>query len=176
MIYYAGIGSRETPDLILRTMTELAKRLANKGYTLRSGGAPGADAAFEQGCDEVLGSKEIYLPWKDCFNNKSKLYWSAYEEEARVIASETHPAWKTLGENVRKLHTRNVYQVLGEDLRTPSDFVLCWTINGELKGGTAQALRIAIKHRIPIYNLGSTDGLDKFKQFYRLNAVFVNVK
>jgi hypothetical protein len=29
---------------------------------LRSGGAGGADSAFETGCDQQCGVKEIYLP------------------------------------------------------------------------------------------------------------------
>lgn len=44
---YAGIGSRETPLSMLKTMTKVADMLAKKGYTLNSGGAIGADVAFE---------------------------------------------------------------------------------------------------------------------------------
>lgn len=60
--YYAGIGSRESPPGILALMVEVGKFLAQKGYVLRSGGADRADKAFEQGCDQVQGQKEIYLP------------------------------------------------------------------------------------------------------------------
>ena len=49
---YAGIGSRKTPNSILEEMTTLAKLLSNMGYTLNSGGAVGADTAFEQGADK----------------------------------------------------------------------------------------------------------------------------
>ena len=38
---------------------------------------------------------------------------------------------------------------------TPVSFVVCWTEGGLLKGGTAQALRIATALNIPIINLGS---------------------
>ena len=44
---YAGIGSRETPKEILKEMTKIGQELESKGYTLRSGGAIGADKAFE---------------------------------------------------------------------------------------------------------------------------------
>lgn len=57
-MYYAGVGSRETPQDILNTMYKIGKYLASKGYTLRSGGAIGADTAFENGCDSVKGEKE----------------------------------------------------------------------------------------------------------------------
>jgi len=45
--YYAGIGSREAPSEILLAMTEIADRLEQKGYILRSGHAKGSDMAFE---------------------------------------------------------------------------------------------------------------------------------
>ena len=49
---YAGIGSRTTPKVILDLMTSFAKIYAGKGYTLYSGGADGADTAFEYGVDQ----------------------------------------------------------------------------------------------------------------------------
>ena len=51
IMYYAGIGSRETPGLMLGAFARIGEFLAKKGYTLRSGGADGADTAFEVGCD-----------------------------------------------------------------------------------------------------------------------------
>ena len=59
---YTGIGSRKTPIEIINKMIKLGQILGKHGYILRSGGANGADKAFEQGCDNVLGKKEIYLP------------------------------------------------------------------------------------------------------------------
>ncbi len=56
-LLYAGVGSRLTPMPILGLMRKLGFRLAELGYTLRSGAADGADAAFEAGCDEAGGSK-----------------------------------------------------------------------------------------------------------------------
>ena len=44
---YAGVGSRETPPEILAEMTKIAQELAAKKYSLQSGGAIGADMAFE---------------------------------------------------------------------------------------------------------------------------------
>ncbi len=54
---------------------------------------------------------------------------------------------------------RNCYQVLGEDLSTPVDFVVCWTPDGaesetsRKTGGTGQAIRIAADLGIRVYNL-----------------------
>ncbi|NYZ25158.1 hypothetical protein HND93_36125, partial [Azospirillum sp. ROY-1-1-2] len=63
MMHYAGIGSRETPPAVLEVMAAVGERLAQLGWVLRSGGAVGADQAFERGCDRVGGRKEIFLPW-----------------------------------------------------------------------------------------------------------------
>ena len=71
MKYYAGIGSRETPKEIQDWFKIVAKYLEKNGYTLRSGGAKGADQAFERGVSED-DMKEIYLPWRGFENNKSK--------------------------------------------------------------------------------------------------------
>ena len=49
MKYYAGVGSRETPPDVLKTMLKIGRYLAVKGYTLRSGGAKGADTALRMG-------------------------------------------------------------------------------------------------------------------------------
>ena len=47
--YYAGVGGRETPAHVLNLMTRIAQGLAKVGGILRSGGARGADTAFEAG-------------------------------------------------------------------------------------------------------------------------------
>jgi hypothetical protein len=152
-MYYAGIGSRETPQEILSKMEEIAVLLANKHYTLRSGGADGADSAFEKGCDSVNGNKEIYIPWKNFNKNKSELYLQS--PEAFLIAQQFHPAWHTLSDGVRRIMARNTLQVLGQDLKkeTYSEFVVCYTWNGLESGGTGQAMRIAKAYGIQIYNL-----------------------
>ena len=63
---YTGVGSREAPTAKLSFITQLAEQ----GWILRSGGPPGSDSAFETGCHDAHGLKEIYLPWKG-FNGYS---------------------------------------------------------------------------------------------------------
>jgi predicted Rossmann fold nucleotide-binding protein DprA/Smf involved in DNA uptake len=58
-MYYAGVGSRETPAHVCKQMTELAKRLESFGLTLRSGGAKGADKAFEAGAPTTSESYRV---------------------------------------------------------------------------------------------------------------------
>lgn len=147
--FYTGVGSRQTPEKILSHMTSMAKTLSDKGYILRSGGADGADTAFENGAF----SKEIYLPWKGFNNNTSQLYDVC--EEAIKLAKDLHPKGNSLRESVLRLHARNCYQVLGKDLNTPSEFLICWTVGGEAIGGTATAIRLAERWGIPVINLGN---------------------
>jgi hypothetical protein len=63
MAAYAGIGSRRTPPEILSLMRQTAAALAARGYTLRTGGAGGADQAFLEGAGGPLGQVELFLPW-----------------------------------------------------------------------------------------------------------------
>jgi hypothetical protein len=136
MKYYSGLGSRQTPQIILDIMTNIAKTLSLKDYTLRSGGADGADKAFELGAT----GKVIYRP-KDA------------TPECIKMAMEIHPAPNACDDYVKKLHGRNVKIILGDDLNTPSDFVVAWTKNGGPVGGTGLGIRLATKRNIPVYNL-----------------------
>lgn len=149
--YYAGIGSRETPEDILALMSNIAAKLENEKYILRSGGADGADSAFEKGVGNPK-NKEIYLPWKGFEGSTSLLYTIC--DKAYQIAEIYHPNWKSLSEGSKKLHARNAYQVLGKSLDKPVSFVICWTPHGEGGGGTGQAIRIAKAYDIPIFDLG----------------------
>lgn len=150
---YTGIGSRDTPEPIKDAMRSVGRFMATWGHTLRSGAARGADSAFEDGCDSVQGEKEIYLPFRGFSRSTSELYGTC--KEARMLAKEFHPNWAVLGDSARDFMGRNCYQVLGPSLRTPTDFIICWTPGGKVVGGTGQALRMAEHYRIPVFNLGS---------------------
>lgn len=162
MIYYTGIGSRNTPEEILKVFENIGQYLATKDFVLRSGAADGADSAFEQGCNHVNGKKEIYLPWKGFNGSTSDLVVT--NPEAFEIAKHYHPYWENLKDGAKKLQARNSHQVLGLDLHTPSDFIICYTPNGQESGGTGQALRIAKDYHIPIFDAGQYDNIDTFKQ------------
>lgn len=164
--YYAGIGSRETPIEILKLFTQLGKFLANKNYILRSGHAEGADSAFEHGCDTVNGQKEIYLPWNGFEGSNSQLVVS--DKKAFEIAEKFHPYWNNLKQGGQKLQARNSHQVLGNDLNTPSNFIICWTKNGKGSGGTGQAIRIAKSYNIPVFDAGSYKDIDEVKSELKL--------
>ena len=159
MKYYTGIGSRQTPPPMLKLIVKVAQQLAASDYVLRSGGADGADNAFEVGCDKAHGRKEIYLPWKGFNGNPSP--YSFVSKEAIELAKSLHPAWDKCSQGARKLHGRNCYQLLGLDLNKPSDLVVFWTIGDQKSGGTATVLRLAEKEGVPVYNLALDSDIKK---------------
>jgi hypothetical protein len=174
-MFYTGIGSRETPDEVIRWMKIYGNVLAELGYTLRSGAAPGADAAFEVGCDRGEGNKEIYLPWKNFQKHPSPLY-DISEEALQAGADAYGPQFKYLKRPVKLLMSRNCYQVSGLTLDTPSKFVLCWTPDGcsrreerdhRKTGGTGQAIAYASSLGVPIFNLQREGSEDAFLQYLK---------
>lgn len=154
MKYVTIIGSRETPQNVLDILYNLAAKFYDAGYVLRSGGALGADTAAESGFIHGAITKkqeknldafmEIYLPWKGFGENSSNLISPEFNnwDDALNITFKLHPNPYALKPGPLKLMGRNVYQVLGRDLKTPSDIVICWTKSGKYIGGTSQALRI----------------------------------
>lgn len=169
--YYTGVGSRLTPNKILDVIEELAASLALEQWVLRSGGANGADAAFEEGCDSVGGLKEIFLPWDEFNENKSTLY--PPNAEAFNLAKVYHPSFASLSVPARLLMARNSHQVLGQDLKTPSSFLVCWTEDGcssfrerkRTTGGTGQAISIASTNHIPVFNLSNKGCIEHLFKF-----------
>lgn len=155
---YAGVGSRGTPQEVLHLMTDVAQRLAAHGYTLYSGGAPGADLAFEQGATE----KTIFLPWHGFQSRPNATHdHDQPSAEAFRVSALLYPAWDRLSQAAQKIMARNAHQILGADLRNPVDFVVCWTrdgceteaARGRATGGTGQAIALASRWGIPVFNL-----------------------
>ena len=162
--FYAGIGSRQTPTEMLTRMTRLARDLGNIGWTLRSGGADGADSAFAQGAIESTTMPHIYLPWSDYNPGNPGVEYSQPMDmqECRKIAHLHHPAWDRLSIGAVKLHARNSAIMLGPNPASnpvPVSMVICWTPDSQVTGGTGQALRIAIDAGIPIINMASKSSL-----------------
>ena len=166
MKYYAGIGSRETPKEICNKMTEIASLLEKQDFVLRSGGAQGADHAFEIGISDPL-MMDIYLPYIN-FNNKSGskyIFISTFDHSNYKAAYESlkyHPRGFNMSHGTKVMMIRNYFQACGLVNQSNSSFVICWTPKGAngytIKttyedGGSGQCIRIAAAHNIPVYNL-----------------------
>jgi hypothetical protein len=163
--YVTIIGSRDAPQNVLNEITKLAEQLAEAGYILRSGRAPGCDQAAEQGYRQHFAKQdvnpdpymEIYLPWEGFEGSTSQLFNAP--DEAFEIAARIHGDWDKLTQGSQRLHARNVGQCLGRNLKTPSDFVLLWAKPTKfgVEGGTNTAYKLALENNIPIYNLAVND-------------------
>jgi hypothetical protein len=154
--FFCGIGSRQTPPDICKQMTEIASVLEEKGYTLRSGNANGADQAFARGVKEKA---EIWLPFAgfnedfmDEYPNHDYKILSSFDEDAHNSVYKFHPNPKRLTERGFLLQARNHRQLFGEN-NIESKFIICWTKDGKATGGTGQNLRAAEFHEIPVFNM-----------------------
>ncbi len=159
-IYYTGIGSRKTPEEICILEQRIACFFKTK-LKMRSGGAEGSDSAFEEGIDN--GNMEIYLPWKT-FGNRdlTKKHFHVLREmkfkiiqKAMMLVKLIAPYWGKLSHAVMQLYTRNMFQILGMDLCTPSAFVIYYAPPDKetIKGGTRIAVELAWQLGIPTCNL-----------------------
>lgn len=174
---YAGIGSRETPPEVLDVMTKLTARLGELGFVLQSGGAKGADTAFERG---VVGKHKAVIFYADSYGflDKFDKLMSDYRPEAieagMELFKEFHPAPHRCSDYAARLHCRNAFILLGADLPhgpNPVDFIICWTKDGGVTGGTGQALRIGKAYDIPVFNLYFEDAIPRLGEFLRSHKV-----
>lgn len=151
-------------------MRLLASKMEGDAWKLRSGGAKGADAAFEAGVRNPA-NRAIYLPG-DYFNGRragAQGYFDSTQlpgwQSALQTVNEYHPAPERLGDYARALMARNAMQVLGPSLDRPADLVVAWTPGGRVQGGTGQALRMAGNLGIPVRNLGDPEALARARAY-----------
>lgn len=177
----AVIGSRETPQPALRLTTLFTNMLVELGYAIYSGGCPkGMDYAGLKGAYSHKTSDKsknrIYLAWdgmSDLHHDPANGFYDATQFEnyriATIMAELARGSFHGLYDKGIKLHCRNPYQVLGDDLCSNVDFVLTWAIptgkQGRVKGGTGTAVRIAVEHGIPVYNLYYEDVFNRVDHF-----------
>lgn len=177
MKYYTMIGSRETPEDILMIMEKLAIKLFYDGWTVRSGGANGADSAAEAIMSESNPLAEIYIPWNgfnNHYRNKYNIVYSDLDliDEAIKLCEIHHQYWKTIKkEAIKHLHRRNMHQVLGKDLKTPSKFCILYATpddklgEGHVKGGTGSANSLCLEQGVKVFNLYYQKEVDRIKKY-----------
>ena len=171
---YAGIGARSTPGDVLALMTQLAAQMEQEGWRLRSGGAAGADSAFEAGVTNPA-NRAIYLPGNS-FNGRRAGPGGYVDstrqpgwEQALETVRQFHPAPDRLSPFARNLMARNALQIMGPQMDRPADLVVAWTPGGAVTGGTGQALRMAGAFGIPVRNLGDPSVLASVRRYLGLN-------
>lgn len=177
---YAGIGSRNTPVHIQTKMEDLAEALVAHGYILRSGGAAGADSAFERGCDRAQGTKQIFIPWNGFkprpdtpdirrTTNERGVLMPAHPVEAEEISArfwpQSHVRWSSLKSSTRALMSRNTCQILGPTLELPAQFVLFWKPTDGRTSGTGHALRIAGAYEVQCVRVAARTQVSEFAEW-----------
>lgn len=170
------------------------------GWIITSGGAKGADTFFHEGLLDVDGRDvfeeglfKLFMPKKGFNNHKNGILIQneGLLKRARKIIVDTGifgknpPRFitaegaevKNLTEReimVRNFYTRNVFQILQEQLEDPVKMVICWTPDGATKiseyemgvtGGTGIAICVADLLKIPVFNLKRPDHLKRICDF-----------
>lgn len=164
--YYAGIGNRDVPKEIRPHMTDLARRLSNMNFTLRSGDAKGSDQAFQLGAgtnasifkasskDQVSKAAKGQVTFFDEMSDAERR--AAYDSVMRL-----HPNGANLDERARDLHGRNYYQIMGTDGAVNSAFIACYATSKD--GGTWQAIKLAHELGIPVFNAAEYEDIEQWK-------------
>ena len=171
----AGVGSRTTPLEMLEEVEMVGEWCRANKVTVRSGHAHGFDYTIEHGAQELCVA---YLPWRyfnDDLISKATLVVPDFTSEAMTLAEHYHPAWNKLNSAVKQLIARDGFQVLGSDLKTPVNAVVCWTPGAKVVGGTGQALRIAKDYSIPILNMGSKEYDTADKVIHELEVMMTDM-
>jgi hypothetical protein len=177
MDYVTCVGSRDITILEAKIARYIGETLARNNYGMRSGLADGSDIHFYRGFISEIGTEvnnrfQMFMPrfYFKSFRHDGVSFYSITEMdiylESIEIASTIHPRWTACQEWVKLLHARNIPQVLGPDLKSPSVYLI--TPNKEIspgrcKGGTNTAFNLAFKRNIPIlsyHGLTTKDEID----------------
>jgi hypothetical protein len=143
------------------------------------------DLAFEAGAGS---NKEIFLPFPgfgddwyraafpDAPTRDPRTVYARIPSAAFALARECHlhpTRFPTFRKITQQLLARDGLQILGRDLKTPSQFVVCWTPDGcctdaersDQTGGTGQAISVADAAKIPIFNLARPEHRERLERF-----------
>lgn len=192
----ALIGSRSLEQKAehsedIKLCYSVAKRFADLGITFTSGLAElGMDGIAQKAyADSVMEGKantsqfEVYVASQHNINRSTLPYKNLAIIRNNKLIAQTYTLcmevmgmqhWNNCNDYAKGMHSRNCHQILGYDLKSPVDAVVCWTPEGKFIGGTRTALLIAQKENIPIFNLGLFDKnkvLSDIKDFLKLNKI-----
>lgn len=167
--YWTIVGSRNTPEHVLELMIRMGRTLTDNGISVSSGDAYDSDRAGWYGARQSKRYAEVgarvYLA-----NGTGRNFYRLRDNRFFYDASGFTDTWNTamqmamqargsfggLNEWGKALHTRNVYQIHGEDLKSLSDAIIYYAEpigkreNEKVSGGTNTALRLAVMADIPI--------------------------
>lgn len=146
---YAGIGHRDlggfielnTQEPVENVMTRFAGKLEDLGYTLNSGGAKGADSAFEQGVknpahDRLKGhALDLYA------RNTNQIFGSSLDKTVDFVVCYTKDGCESHLTRSRE------------------------------SGGTGQAIEMATRKGAPVFNMKKANWFLRLKQFQQQSRI-----
>ena len=170
-VYITGIGTRnldERMDKAIRGIMKAFSSINGKDFSfiLRSGGARGADTAFE-----CSFSGKIISYRADSSHPAKGLDAITYSEDpvAEELVMRLHPnpgAVSSLPEYSRKLLYRDAWQIIGspgKDRRL-SDFVIAaWPMGTTMK----TALLVAKNQGVPVFNVSDPADMERLRDAFR---------
>lgn len=169
------IGSRNPPERIAKLAVKIGRALSSKGITGYSGGAPGMDNQFmlDYSPDQRViiipenGFNGLYANGKDIID-----FAELDTHRAADIARDVAAHFDGQSEWTQRRYARNTYQVLREDLQSPTDFVLFWAEEKGMRvqGGTAIAYRVARRYGVPTFNLWNEAVLEEVCEALEINT------
>jgi len=159
MSTYTGIGSIKTPPVILALMFRIGAKMADRGHVLRSGGAQGADNAFESGCRSASGRSEI-------FRMPNKKIQPGILKQSRELGVKFSPQFSAFSKGKQWHLASSGLQVLGEFLDNPSSGIICYY--SDENSGTSTGTRIADFYKVPVWNLYFQENRAKFESWISL--------
>jgi len=159
MEYITIVGSRSISAQERVKLLILNDAFNSLGFTLRSGGAKGADETVNN-----FRLVEIFIPWdgyNELHHDGKKIFsLDRLPDQGAAIKKmkEIHPNPSALKQGAQKLHTRNIYQVIGKngaDGQKSCLLVYCADedIVGNPVGGTRTAVMFAKELGVPTINI-----------------------
>lgn len=168
---YAGIGSEDTPNDVLCTMTRLVSWLESEGLLLRADADAAVGVALEQGISNIWNMR-LYAETPYCHDRASRrlenraMLPDAVSRAVRQGDNATTQglARKAFGVSGSKPELANLISILIDPLLgysntvtyRPVAFVLCY-IPGHARDSLIRAIEVASDARIPIFNLAYED-------------------
>lgn len=176
--YWTGIGSRDITQEEYQWAVLVGEQLTRRyGMILRSGGAGGADTAFQHGvCNVDFRRCEIWIPWEGFLPEQVHPDFGGCEYIVAGLKRTNDAEWfytehtnimpwfSNMKASNKLLHGRNYYQVVGKEKAPKSSvciFIADENSNGDISGGTRSAVLVARHYKIPTYNLRNTEQREK---------------
>jgi len=158
------VGSRRIDEKNYLRLADIAFQLASRGAQIVTGTAAGADSAAVEGALRANQKPpEIWGPFNGHDTRTKKPILTCTDLHLQIVAA-CHPRAFLLDGTPKRLHARNIGQVLGPSCQQRSHVLICFTPDGcqsDLTrttdtGGTGTAISLAYWAGVPICNIAAS--------------------